>query len=369
MRLDDKIAQIKVEIENKEGNEWLGLKNTTEQRLESLLWYLEHPKIKEFPRLLEEAVDLYFKAKESGFLKMEGIIRKLDQLNIKLGKYDYTKEKEDKEGGKEKRFLNYTKAIQELRKKIEILLQSPLGTSLPEKTQKSLITLRNYLNHPDLKSRPNLVDELYNVYETAEENDFMQMESFNQFLNKLEIKLGSLTKEMKSFKTIEEKMEELEEEKLELQQKIENLEKEKQDLKEKEREFEMEKQDLIEQQERLQVEKEEFQTERNELKDKIKTLTQKVNALQEENQGLKEKNQQLKEKREDQLKKSEKLQKLKSENKELTAKLQKLDNVVEKIETLEAENQKLKQENNQLSTGLKKLEGLIQQFEQKQQEL
>jgi hypothetical protein len=204
MSVDEKISRIKIEIENQEGKEWLGMKDTTEKRLESLLWYLEHPKIKEFPRLLEEAIDLYFKAKESGFLKMEGIIRKLDQLNIKLGKFDYEKE-EEKNQQKKRKFLNYSKTIKDLRKKIQILLQSPLGTSLPEKTQESLMTLMNYLNHPDLKTRPQLFDELYEIYEKAEKNDFMQMQAFNHFLNKLEIKLGSLTKEMKSFKTIEEK--------------------------------------------------------------------------------------------------------------------------------------------------------------------
>ena len=85
----ERIPQIKNEITEKKGKEWLGLQITTEKQLESLLWYLEHPKLQENIKLLEEIIELYFIAKASGFTKMEGIIRKLDQLRITLGKYDY----------------------------------------------------------------------------------------------------------------------------------------------------------------------------------------------------------------------------------------------------------------------------------------
>ena len=84
----ERIIKIKNEITEKKGKEWLGLQITTENRLESLLWYLEHPKLQENTKLLEEIIELYFIAKASGFTKMEGIIRKLDQLNIKIKKYD-----------------------------------------------------------------------------------------------------------------------------------------------------------------------------------------------------------------------------------------------------------------------------------------
>jgi len=84
----EKIIKIKNEITEKKGKEWLGLQITTENRLESLLWYLEHPKLQENTKLLEEIIELYFNAKASGFTKMEGIIRKLDQLNITLRKFD-----------------------------------------------------------------------------------------------------------------------------------------------------------------------------------------------------------------------------------------------------------------------------------------
>jgi len=84
----EKIIKIKNEITEKKGKEWLGLQITTENRLESLLWYLEHPKLQENTKLLEEIIELYFFAKDSGFTKMEGIIRKLDQLNITFRKFD-----------------------------------------------------------------------------------------------------------------------------------------------------------------------------------------------------------------------------------------------------------------------------------------
>ena len=80
----ERIIKIKKEITEKKGKEWLGLQLTTEKQLESLLWYLDHPKLQEKTKLLEEIIELYFIAKASGFIKMEGIIRKLDQLRITL---------------------------------------------------------------------------------------------------------------------------------------------------------------------------------------------------------------------------------------------------------------------------------------------
>ena len=84
----ERIIKIKNEITEKKGKEWLGLQITTEKQLESLLWYLEHTKLQENTKLLEEIIELYFIAKASGFTKMEGIIRKLDQLSITLGKFN-----------------------------------------------------------------------------------------------------------------------------------------------------------------------------------------------------------------------------------------------------------------------------------------
>ena len=131
----ERISVIKKEITEKKGKEWIGLQATTEKQLESLLWYLENPKLQENPKLLEEIIELYYVARTSGFTRMEKIIRKLDQLNITLGKIDYTEE--EKEIEKKPKFLNYVQAIKELRAKLEVLIQSPYGTSLPENTQKS----------------------------------------------------------------------------------------------------------------------------------------------------------------------------------------------------------------------------------------
>lgn len=209
----ERIAQIKNEITEKKGKEWLGLQITTEKQLESLMGYLKNPKLQENPKLLEEITELYFLAKASGFTKMEGIIRKLDQLSITLGKFDYAEEEEIE---KKPKFLNYPQTLKELRSKIEILMQSPHGTSLPETTQKSIINFINYLNHPDLAKKPRLFDDVYEKYEEAKASEFMKMQTFNDMLNMLEIKLGPVTKEMKKYKTLEEKMHDLDEEKKQL---------------------------------------------------------------------------------------------------------------------------------------------------------
>jgi hypothetical protein len=309
MDFKDKISEIKTEIEKKEGKEWLGLQSTTEHQLESLLWYLDHPKITEYPKLLEEIINLYFKARESGFIKMEGIIRKLDQLQIKLGKHDYEKEDEPK---KKLKFINYPQKIKDMKIKIELMLQSPYGTSLPESTRESLITLINYLNHPNLPSNKRLFDEIYEVYEQAKADDFLKMQSFKDMLNKIEIKLGSLSEDMKQFKTLEEKQADLEKEKEKLKEKEQKLEelkenymKEKADLdvehqnleverkkvaqiqkelREQEGKLEQYKKDLEQEREKIKKDKEAIKQERKELQEKwelIKSFEEKIEKLNE----------------------------------------------------------------------------------------
>ena len=254
----ERIPQIKNEITEKKGKEWLGLQITTEKQLESLLWYLEYPKLQEQPKLLEEITELYFIAKASGFTKMEAIIRKLDQLNITLGKYDIAEEEEDLE--KKAMFLNYPQAIKELRNKIEILMQSPYGTSLPETAQKSIINFINYLNHPDLAKKPRLFDLVYERYEEAKDSEFMKMQSFSDMLNMLEIKLGPVTKEMKKYKTLEEKIYDLEEEKKQLAEEWDKIKSEQMKLNN-------EKGMLIE-------DKEKLKKENQKLKDDLESLKQ-----------------------------------------------------------------------------------------------
>ena len=68
----ERIPQIKNEITEKKGKEWLGLQITTEKQLDSLMWYLEHPKLQENTKLLEEITELYYIAKAGGFTKKIG---------------------------------------------------------------------------------------------------------------------------------------------------------------------------------------------------------------------------------------------------------------------------------------------------------
>jgi len=295
----ERIPQIKNEIAEKKGKEWLGLQTTTEKQLDSLMWYLEHPKLQENTKLLEEITELYYIAKAGGFTKMEGIIRKLDQLSITLGKFDYAEEEEIE---KKPKFLNYPPAIKELRSKIEILMQSPLGTSLPETTQKSIINFINYLNHPDLAKKPRLFDDVYEKYEEAKASEFMKMQSFSDMLNMLEIKLGPVTKEMKKYKTLEEKMQDLEEEKKRLSEEWNKIRSE---------------------QERLKSDTEKLIEEREKLKEENQKLKDDLEALKQEGVKFEDQKSKFNEEKDKLMKEREKLY---EEQKRLEYERQKLEN-------------------------------------------
>jgi hypothetical protein len=198
MSLKDQVATIKEEITHKKGIEWKGLQETTEKQLESLLWYIEHPKMEGRPELLKEVLDLYFKAKDTNFIKMESIIRKLDQLNIILGKYDYEKKKEIEEV----KFIDYNQEIKNIKRKVKSLMQNPYGLSLPEKTKESIIKFINYLNYPNLHLKKRLLDEIFETYNKTEQGEFLKMQNFNDMLNKLEVILGELPENMKKFHLI-----------------------------------------------------------------------------------------------------------------------------------------------------------------------
>ncbi len=268
----ERIPQIKLEITEKKGKEWLGLQMTTEKQLESLLWYLEHPKLQENPKLLEEITELYFIAKASGFMKMESIIRKLDQLSITLGKFDYTEKEEELD--KKPKFLNYPQEIKELRKKIEVLIQSPYGTSLPETTQQLIINFINYLNHPDLHKRPKLFDDIFEKYEEAKATDFMKMQSFNDMLNMLEIKLGAINEDMKQYKTLEEKIEDLEDEKKRISEEWNKLD--------------LEREALITEKEKIAKERDVLKDENKKLKDDLEAIKKEWVKIENENKKLEE---------------------------------------------------------------------------------
>lgn len=295
----ERIPQIKNEITEKKGKEWLGLQITTEKQLDSLMWYLEHPKLQEDTKLLEEITELYYIAKAGGFTRMEGIIRKLDQLSITLGKFDYS---EEEKIVKKAKFLNYPQAIKELRSKIEILMQSPYGTSLPETTQTSIINFINYLNHPDLAVKPRLFDDVYEKYEEAKASEFMKMQSFSNMLNMLEIKLGPVTKEMKKYKTLEEKMQDLEEEKKRLSEEWNKIRSE---------------------QERLKSDAEKLVEEREKLKEENQKLTDDLEALKQEGVKFEDQKSKFNEEKDNLMKEREKLN---EEQKKLEYERQKLEN-------------------------------------------
>ena len=236
--MEDRINSIIDEIKEKNGKEFVGLQSETDKQLESLMWYLEHPRLThEMPALAEELVELYDSAKESKFTKMEGILRKLDQLSIKLGK-DYYELPEEKKKGKKLMFTNYPQAIKDIQTDIAILMHSPHGTSLPELIQTSILTFHNYLNHPDLHRTPELFDEMHEKYEFAKATDFLKLQAFNDLLMKLKIKLGEITEEMNTFKSIKEQSRELEAEKTRLAEEVKKLQEEKEQIKKEKDELE-----------------------------------------------------------------------------------------------------------------------------------
>ena len=217
----EKIPIIIKDIEEKQGKEWVGLQKATETQLENLMYFLGDQRLLEHPKLLDEVVEVYYSAKASDFLKMESIIRKLDQLRIKFGKDGYVKKAVEKD------ILNLEKAVDDYRKNVENMLNSPLGSRLLDSTKKLIISFYNYLGHPKVKDNQLLFEEMINIYELAEKDDFTVLQKMSDLLNKLDIKLGSSGEEVATkFKSPEELREELEQTKLELAKERENISRE-----------------------------------------------------------------------------------------------------------------------------------------------
>ena len=191
----ERLLEIKDEIKNKKGREWLGMQPSTEKHLDHLMWYLDHPKLHDDTVLAEELIELYYMSKASGFLKMEGIIRKLDQLSITLGKAESVEKKAV--------IRAIGIEINELKERIVNLLASPSGKSLPDSNQKSLNTFVKFLNHPKLSKKPELFEKMLERYKDVEDNNFISMQAFNDLLNMCDIKLGAVPVE-----TMEAKIEE-----------------------------------------------------------------------------------------------------------------------------------------------------------------
>ena len=301
----EKISSIIKEVNEKRGKEWLSLQPKTEQQLKSLVWYLDHPKLQEDPEKVEELVGLYYNAKTSGFLKMERITRKLDELSVKIGKVGSIEKKvlpaqleiKPKEKPKQPTIVNYAKAIEELRNRIERLLNSPSGSSLLESTQNSIIIFLNYLNHPDLQNNTELFDEMLKKYEEVEVVDFVPMHAFNNLLNTIEMKLGKVTEEMKTWKSIDERekdltkeMKKIEEEKESLKEGWEELEAKRENLKVEWQELDVERGKLKEEREKFNEMRQKFATERVELtleranleseKEKLEHVKKQLEAMQ-----------------------------------------------------------------------------------------
>jgi len=302
----EKIPIIIKDIEEKQGKEWVGLQKATETQLENLMYFLGDQRLLEHPKLCEEIVEIYYAAKASDFLKMESIIRKLDQLRIKFGKDGYVKKAVEKD------ILNLEKAVDDFRKNVENMLNSAIGGRLLDSTRELIISFYNYLGHPKVKDNQVLFEEMLNTYEAVEKDEFTVMQKMSDLLSKLDIKLGASGEEVAStFKTPEELREELEKTQLELAEERENISRELKKIEEqkailkgkeeqvelnekfieKEREsmkatFESEKQALATERANFESEKQALATERANIESEKQALASERANIEAERQAL-----------------------------------------------------------------------------------
>ncbi|MHA1147196.1 MAG: hypothetical protein ACTSR8_03025 [Promethearchaeota archaeon] len=286
----EKIHNIIKEIREKKGRDWLGLQQTTYEQLDLLARYLTQSKLHEDPRKVEELIKLYYNAKKSGFLKMEDINRKITQLKITLGEPNNTvilpvfksiNEREDKP-----LIDDYPTALNDLRKRLEVLLESREGQSLPEKTYESLTTFLHYLNHPRLLSKPQLFDEMFKKFNLAESSDFLRMQGLNDILNMVEIKLGKLTDEIKKWKSPEERKMAEELEKVFFEEDKKAVEAEKKKFDEAWREIEEAKKQLELERQEFEKEKEKLEDQKLELKHELTNLRMEKTLIENEKKRL-----------------------------------------------------------------------------------
>ena len=248
------------------------------------MYYMENPKLEDEPRLVQEIIDLYDAAKATEFMKMEGIIRKLDQLSIALERDEFGVPPPI---SKRREIANIAQDIEELKKRAEKYLNSISGKSLPEKTQKALITFTNYLNHPDIRTRPQLFQNMLDKYEAAEEIDFIQMQAFNDLLTMIEIKLGQVSDEMKTYKTMDERIQELKEAKEKIAAEWETIEEERSQLALNQKSLEVDKNNLEVEKKKLEAEIEEIKIKLEEDRKKLVTEVEDAKIkLEEEKKKL-----------------------------------------------------------------------------------
>jgi len=192
----EELLRIQKEIQEKKGKEWLGLQPATEKNLDTFVWYLDHPKLKENQKLTKDLIKLYIDAKASGFMKMESINRKLNQLKIQLRDVTPFEVKTAtstmaKIPQKRVEVVNIAKEIENLKKRVEKSIKRPSGINLTEVTQKSLNIFLKYLNKPVVQNKKKLVEEMLYMYNIIEENNFSKMQEFNDLLKKIDVKLES----------------------------------------------------------------------------------------------------------------------------------------------------------------------------------
>ena len=302
----EKLPIIIEDIKEKKGKEWIGIQKATENLLDNLMYFLDDQRLLEHPRLVEELVELYYNAKASDFLKMEGIIRKLDEVRIRFGKEGYVKKAVEKD------ILNLGKAIDDFRKNIENMLNSSIGSMLLDSTRELIISFYNFLGHPKLQDNQPLFEEMLRTYEAVEKDEFTVLQKMTALLDKLDIKLGSSAEEVAAqFKTPEELREELEQTKYELAAERENISRElkkieeqksilkgkeeqvalDQQFLEKEREsmkatFESEKQALATERANFESQKESLENERAQIESEKQAIATERADIEAEKQNL-----------------------------------------------------------------------------------
>jgi len=192
----EEIEKIKKEIQEKRGREWFGILPTSESHLETFRKYLSHPKLHEKPKIINEMITLYNNAKSSSFVKMEALIRKLDQYKIQLGDVSYItnpvmNRKIVMTAEKRAVVLDSDEEIEKMKVRLKNTIEnSPDGSLLP-KTDKSLKTFSEYLENPELRNQIALVEEMISKYNAVEASNFTRMQEFDNFLVKMSVKLKS----------------------------------------------------------------------------------------------------------------------------------------------------------------------------------
>ena len=159
------------------------------------------------------------------------------------------------------------------------------GSSIPESSQKSLITFLNYLNHPDLSNRDKLFEEMLEKYNVTESGDFISMQSLNDLLTKLEIKFGAVTEELKTYKSLDEVKKELEEEKKKLAAEWEKLEEERKRLEAEQEKLDSEKKEVNLAKEKVEAERNKLEAEKKAVdlaKEKVEAERNKLEAVEDQ---------------------------------------------------------------------------------------